>query len=369
MSAAAPTPGRNMGQPIPRVDGYAKVTGQARYASDVPHARAAYGYLVMSDAGRGNITAIDDSAARAVPGVLDVMTHLNRPPVGKAKGMQITEVVPLDGPEVHHDGQIIGFITADTYDAAREAAHRMVVRYDREEPTATFGSPGVDKQLTEDVAKDTPQPKEDPHLGDAEAELARSAYTIDARYGTPTQHHNAMELFTTTASWNGDELTIDEPSQFVFGLRSGVAQQLGMDREKVHVRSEYLGGAFGGKGSLTHRTVLVALAARRVGRPVKLVSTRHQGFTISGNRAETRHHIRMGTDAAGQDHRAPFRHLGDRLAHRQLRERRCGRRGCDVRLPRRPEHRAAGAGGPQHADVHALATGISRHVRARVRDG
>lgn len=300
MSAAAPAPGHNMGQPIPRVDAVAKVTGHARYSSDIPHARAAYGFLVMSTIGRGRIVSIDDTAARAVPGVLDIMTHANRPALQPSQGMQITRVAPLDGPEIHHDGQIIGFVTADTYEAAREAAYRMIVRYDREDPSATFGSPDVDKQLTEEATKGTPQPKEDPHLGDANAELARAAHRIDAHYATPTQHHNAIELFTTTASWNGDALTIDEPSQSVFSLRGHVAQELGIDAAKVHVRSEYLGGAFGGKGSPTQRTVLTALAAKRVGRPVKLVSTRDQGFTISGNRAETRHHIAIGTTAEGR---------------------------------------------------------------------
>ena len=124
--------------------------------------------------------------------------------------------------------------------------------------------------------------------------------SIDVRYATPTQHHNALELYTTSAEWHGDELTIDEPSQFVFGLRGSLAQQLGIDAAKIHVRSEYLGGAFGGKGSATHRTVLTALAARRVGRPVKLVATRDQGFTISGHRQETRHHIRIGAANDGR---------------------------------------------------------------------
>jgi len=300
MSAAAPAPGPNMGQPIPRVDAVAKVTGQARYASDVPHARAAYAFMLLSTVGRGRIVSIDDTAARAVPGVLDIMTHANRPPVQSMQGMQITSVVPLDGPEIHHDGQIIGFVTATTYEAAREAAYRMVVRYDRQQPSAVFDAPGVDQQLTAEITKGTPMPKEDPKLADADAELARSAVSMDAHYATPTQHHNAIELFTTTASWNGDELMIDEPSQFVFGLRAGVAQQLGIDPAKVHIRSEYLGGAFGGKGSITHRTVLTALAAKRIDRPVKLVSTRDQGFTISGNRAETRHHVRIGTTQDGR---------------------------------------------------------------------
>ena len=305
MSDAVPTPGPNMGRSIARVDAIAKVTGRARYSSDVPHARTAHAFLVLSDIGKGRITAIDDTAARAVPGVLDIMTHLNRPPVAKNQGLNITSVVPLDGPEIHHDGQIIGLVTADTYEAAREAAHRVIVRYDVQAPAGVFDAPGVTEEGSAEATKGGPFPVQNPHLGDAAAGLARAAVTIDAHYATPTQHHNSMELYSTTASWDHDLLTIDEPSQFVHGLRAGVANQLGIATEKVHVRSEYLGGAFGGKAALTHRTVLVALAAKKLGRPVKLVATRDAGFTISGNRQETRHHIRMG---AGRDGRITALH-------------------------------------------------------------
>ena len=278
--------------------------------------------------------------ARAVPGVLDIMTHLNRPLVAKNQGLNITSVVPLDGPDIHHDGQIIGLVTAETYEAAREAAHRIVVRYDAQTPSGVYSTlPASSEDGTAEATKGSFMPKEDPHLGDAAAALARAPLTIDAHYATPTQHHNSMELFSTTASWNGDELTIDEPSQFVHGLRAGVANQLGIAPEKVHVRSEYLGGAFGGKAALTHRTVLVALAARKLGRPVKLVATRDAGFTISGNRQETRHHVRMG---AGRDGRITALHhdlweLTSRTD--RLLQRRCRIGRSHVRLPRRPEHR------------------------------
>ena len=75
------------------------------------------------------------------------------------------------------------------------------------------------------------------------------------------------------------------------GLKNGVALQLGIEPARVHVVSPFVGGAFGSKGSVTPRTALVAIAARRVGRPVKLVTTRDQAFTVASYRAETRHHL------------------------------------------------------------------------------
>ena len=301
MSNAIPEIGANMGLALPRIDARAKVTGAARFASDMAVTNPVHAYLVTSTIARGRIVAFDEAAARAVPGVLSILTHLNRPPLAPVKhffagGSGITAVPPLAGPEIAHAGQIVAMVLAESYEAAREAAHRLVVRYQRQAPSASFGSPGLVTQRTADVLPE----RKDPTLGNAETALRASAVLHDAEYATPTQHHNPMELFSTTAFWVGDELTVYEPSQFVYGLRAGLAGQLGMPPEKVHVVNDYVGGAFGSKGSLTQRTALVAVAARQLGRPVKLVATRDQGFTISGHRHETRHRVRIG---AGRDGR------------------------------------------------------------------
>lgn len=291
----------NMGQAIARIDARAKVTGAARFASDMPVSNPAHAYLVTSTIARGRIAGFDETAARAVPGVLDILTHLNRPPLQPIKhffagGAAITATPPLAGPEIAHDGQIVAMVLANSFEAAREAAHRLVVRYQRQAPSATFGSPGLVEQLTSQVLPE----RKDPKLGDAEASLRSSAVVHDAEYATPTQHHNPMELFATTAHWVGDELTVYEPSQFVYGLRGGLAGQLGIAPEKIHVVNEFVGGAFGSKGATTHRTALVALAARKLGRAVKLVATRDQGFTISGHRHETKHRVRLGASRDGR---------------------------------------------------------------------
>ncbi len=301
MSHPVPEVQANMGAAVPRIDAHAKVTGAARFASDVAVTNPAFAYLVTSSIARGRIVGFDEVPARAVAGVLDIMTYQNRPPLQPVKhfvqgGSGLTAVPPLAGPDVAHDGQIVALIVAESFEAAREAAHRLVVRYQREAPTASFGSPGAVEQRTAQVL---PQRK-DPSLGDAEAEFRRSAVVHDAEYATPTQHHNPMELFATTAYWQGDDLTIHEPSQFVYGLRAGLAAQLGIAPERIRVVNDFVGGAFGSKGALTQRTALVALAARKLGRAVKLVATRDQGFTISGHRHETRHRVRLGATREGR---------------------------------------------------------------------
>jgi xanthine dehydrogenase YagR molybdenum-binding subunit len=293
------------GRPTPRIDGVAKVTGAARYASDEPVANPAFAYLVTSAIARGRIGALRLQAAEAVPGVLDILTHENvgglaKPPAQMDGGPTTTT---LESDQVWHDGQIIAVVVADSFEAAREAAHRVEVDYVAQTPSATFDSPGV----TVEPHKTTAESK-DPKKGDAAAALERAEVKIDARYSTPTQHHNPLELFTTTCVWDGPQLTIYEGSQSMWGLKANVAKQLGIDPERVRTVSRFVGGAFGSRGSATSRTAWIALAAQRLGRPVKLVATRDQGFTIATYRAETRQRLARGAARVGT--RTALRHEG-----------------------------------------------------------
>src|ERR1051326_1535983 len=297
-NAAAPTPKANMGAPAPRLDARLKVTGQARYPSDTPLANPAFAVLVTSTIAKGRLERLDLDDARKVPGVIDILTHETTAELKPVKfgGGSSTSIQDL-GPDIQQAGQIIAVVLADSFEAASEAASRVKPSYSQQTPSATFGSPGLTQQ---DATQVTQQHKHLPQAGDAEAALAGAPVTIDVEYETPTQHHNPMELFTTTCAWTGDQLTVYEPSQFVYGLKNGVAQRLGIDPEKVRVVSSYVGGAFGSKGTMTPRTALIALAAKRLNRPVKLVATRAQGFTIATYRAETRHHIRLGAERNGK---------------------------------------------------------------------
>jgi len=296
-NAAAPAPKANMGNPEPRLDARLKVTGEARYPSDAAVSNPAFAYLVTSSIAKGRLIGLDLDEARSVPGVLDILTHENTGALKEAKfgGGASTSIQGL-GPEIAHDGQIIAVVLADTFEAAREAAYKVKPTYAAEQPSATFGAPG----LAEEDATKVSEHKQLPNAGDAEAALASAEVAIDVEYATPTQHHNPLELFTTTCVWADDRLTVYEPSQFVYGLKNGVAQRLGIDPGKVRVMSPYVGGAFGSKGMMTPRTALIALAAKRLNRPVKLVPTRAQGFTIATYRAETRHRIRLGASRDGK---------------------------------------------------------------------
>jgi xanthine dehydrogenase YagR molybdenum-binding subunit len=275
----------------PRLDARPKVTGEARYAADIAVENPAYAVLVTSAVASGRISKLKLDAALSVPGVLDILSYQDAKTVKRLRsiGNADSDIRPLSSSRIWHDGQIIAVVVAETFEAARESAYRVDVDYKARTPSATFGS-----ARTKTEAGDN----ENPHVGRAAAALKASQVTIDVEYETAAQHHNPMELFSTTCAWDGNKLTIYEPSQFVNGLRRGVGEQLRIKYANIRVVSKFVGGGFGSKGSITARTALIALVARRLKRPVKLVATRDQGFTIGSYRAETRHRIRLG---AGRD--------------------------------------------------------------------
>jgi xanthine dehydrogenase YagR molybdenum-binding subunit len=284
-----------LGKPVARIDGIAKVTGAARYASDEPVPDPAFAYFITSRIARGSIQTFDLTEARAVAGVIDIVTYEN---VGvgfdKAQGPDGNPTTTtLEDNKIWHEGQIIGIVVAETYEAAREAAHKSKVTYNEEAPSATFDSPGA----TTEPHK--PQRGPDPTKGDADGAFAKAPIKFEARYSTPAQHHNAIELFTVTCEWKDGKLTIYEPSQFMWGTKASAAKRLKLEPDHVRAISRYIGGAFGSKGP-NPRTHWIARVAKRVGRPLKLVPTRDQGFTIATFRAETRHHIKLGAAADGQ---------------------------------------------------------------------
>jgi xanthine dehydrogenase YagR molybdenum-binding subunit len=316
MSTAAPEPKANMGQPIPRYDAVAKVMGKAEYAADVALINPAYAFLVTSSIAKGRIDGIDLAAAKQVRGVIDIVTHENAEQLKEAKlfsngGYTSTTIQPLKSNDIANDGEIVAIVLAETFEAAREAARRVKVNTTAAAPTTTFDSPGT----TSAPAKgQLAQFKEDPKVGDFAKAFGEAEVKLTAAYETPPQHHNPMELFSTSCVWNGDHLTIYEPTQYVHGLKNGVAEQLGIDADKVRVVNAYVGGAFGSKGSMTPRTAIIASIARRLGRPVKLVATRAQGFTIATYRAETRHEIKLGASRDGK--LTALRHEGWEISSR-----------------------------------------------------
>ena len=289
----------NMGGAVPRLDARQKVTGKASYAADLAIDNLAYAVLVTSAIAKGRISKLKLDAARMVPGVLDILSYKDAKIEKHLKSIgnsDQSEIRPLSSSKIWHDGQIIAVVVADSFEAARESAYKVAVDYKARKPSATFDSP----RTKTEAARGAVDGHDDPRVGRAAAAMAASNASIDVEYETAAQHHNPIELFSTTCVWEGDRLTIYEPSQFVNGLRRGVAEQLKIKYVNIRVLSTFVGGGFGSKGSITARTALIALVARRLKRPVRLVVTRDQGFTVASYRAETRHRVRLGADRDGK---------------------------------------------------------------------
>jgi len=299
MIAAAPRPRQNQGTPHPRIDARLKVTGEARYAADIALNHLAHAVLVTSDIARGEVKSISLHAARASPGVLDIISYedvdgLHKPRLSTSS---YTSLGPLHQRTIYHDGQIVALVVADTFEAAERGASKVRVDYTPQKPTADFNSPGATEL---DAAGKVMLLDEDPCVGDFSKEFQAAEVKVEADYSTPQQTHNPIELFSTTAVWHDDLLTIYEPTQSLYGFRAEIAHQLGVEPARVRVVSPYVGGGFGSKGPSTPRSALVALAARRLGRPVRCVVSRSQAYTTLPYRAPTRHHIKLGASREGK---------------------------------------------------------------------
>src|SRR5450432_3810618 len=218
-----------LGDPTSRIDGVAKVTGAAKFASDEAVPNPAYAYLVTSAVARGRIGSFEMGKARAVRGVLDILTYENvgglAKPAPGPDGKPSTS--SLESAKIWYAGQIIAIVVAETYEGAREAAHLVEVSYVTETPSATFDSPGVDTEPHK------PEKGPDPKKGDAAGAFTTAPVKFDAQYSTPTQHHNPIELFSTTCVWDGSKLTIYDPSQFMWGTKASAATRLGIDPNDV----------------------------------------------------------------------------------------------------------------------------------------
>ena len=297
----------SLGAPLDRVDGPLKVCGQAHYTGDLALPRMAHAVLVTSTVASGRIAQIDARAAERAPGVVAVITHTNAmrlPQDGKAavKPPEGRVLSLLQDDQVAYSNQPIAVVVAETIEQANGAAALVRVTVERAPAKLDFEAARSDAYAPDAINGAPP----DTRRGDVEAGLAAAAHRVELAYTTPFQHHNPMEPHATLASWDGEKLSVEDSTQYVAGVRRTLARTFGISPDLVHVRSSFVGGAFGGKGSAWSHVVLAAMASRQLGRPVRLVMQRPQLFGPVGGRPRTAQTIRMGTDAEG--HLAALEH-------------------------------------------------------------
>ncbi|MBP2325940.1 xanthine dehydrogenase YagR molybdenum-binding subunit [Kibdelosporangium banguiense] len=293
-----------VGKPVDRVDGVAKTTGAAQFTADFPYPDLAHAALVHATISRGRVTSIDTAAASAFPGVITVISHQNAPalkPPAKPSIMDLstmasgTTVNYLQDDKVYWDGQPVAVVVAETSYAAREAAALVRVEYETVESSVDFSASEHDATLDKGSSIMPAGAKK----GDAQAALAEAAVSVDMRLTTPPYNHNALEPHSTIAKWEGDKLTVHDASQALDWFRSHLALRFGIPTANVRVIAPYVGGGFGGKGSVWPGTILAAMAARATGRPVRLVLTREGVYRTVGGRTPSIQRVALGADREG----------------------------------------------------------------------
>ncbi|MEI4262439.1 xanthine dehydrogenase family protein molybdopterin-binding subunit [Roseovarius sp. D0-M9] len=285
---------------VTRTDAPRKVTGTATYAADVMPAGMLHGALATSSVAVGTLTKIDISKAEAEPGVVAVFTHETLPDYKSVKGFYAggpgsASFWPMEDGRIRYAGQPIAYVVAENAAAARRGAQLIEASYDIADshiainPADSFVVGASDD--SEGMITTT---------GNLAEGLSGAAQTVEAEYITPFQHHNPIEMFSATAEWHGDRLTVWMPSQSVRTLRAGIALAYGMAETSVRVISPFVGGAFGSKAGITPYTMLTIAAAKAVGAPVRLIVTRPQMYTVATFRPESVQRFRLGADAEGR---------------------------------------------------------------------
>ena len=286
-----------IGTATSRVDGRAKVTGTAQYAGEFKASDLAYGAVVTSTIAKGRIAKIDTSRALAVEGVLDVLTHANRPPMGSTDAAYHDDVAPEGSPfrplyddAVKFNGQPIALVIADDWETARFAATLVRVEYQAEQHATDLHA-----RLGQAFVIDKPEKPR----GDAAKALAAAAVRHEAEYFIPTEHHNPMELFAATAVWNGNnKLTVFDKTQGVQNVQRYVCGVFGLKPDDVRVMSPFVGGAFGSGLRPQYEVVLAVQGALQLKRSVRVVLTREQMYGL-GYRPATIERVALGAKADG----------------------------------------------------------------------
>ncbi|GAB3460882.1 xanthine dehydrogenase family protein molybdopterin-binding subunit [Streptomonospora sediminis] len=292
---ARPSVRSTVGRSVERIDGTAKVTGAARYSFEVPAEGVLYGWLVTSVVASGRITTVDHARALDDSAVVAVLDHTSAPRLASAGD---AELAVLQSDRVRFHGQVIAVVVATSPEAAREAAARVDVTYDQRPHSVVLDAEDPDVYAPELVnGLNEPAATEN---GDVDREIENAAVVVDSEYTTPPEHTAPMEPHAALARWDGDELLLHYSDQGPYTTREMLAPLLGIPPEHLRVVAEHIGGGFGSKFTPRGLPVAAALAAKAVGRPVKMALTRQQMFALTGQRSETQQRVRLGADFDGR---------------------------------------------------------------------
>ncbi|WP_338496820.1 xanthine dehydrogenase family protein molybdopterin-binding subunit [Pseudomonas sp. WP18] len=292
-------PSKSIGQPLDRVDGLLKVTGQARYAGEYPEDGLLYGSVVSGTIARGRVLRIDASKALALPGVVAVIDHTNRPKVASydepyqdADAADGSPFRPLYNDEVLYSGQPLALVVAQNLELARYAGSLVEIEYEVQDHQ-------TDLALLQGEAYPAPAELPKPR-GNFQGEYASAALSVDVSYSTPIEHHNPMEPHACTVLYQPDgSLHIHDKTQGTQNCQAYVQKVFGLEKDQVRVFAAFVGGAFGSGLRPQYQLALGVMAALALKRSVRVSLTRQQMFTF-GYRPRTFQRLQLGAAANGR---------------------------------------------------------------------
>jgi xanthine dehydrogenase YagR molybdenum-binding subunit len=272
-----------IGDGIARLDGPEKVTGRAQYAADFYLEGQAHAVLVGAGVPSGRLRTVDTSRTDGVPGLLRVLTTGDFPVPAERFGLLpvpplATRHLPLQDDVIVYHGQPVAMVVADTLEAAEEAAGQVRVEIHTE--------PSVNPERAQPEA---PHPEGyaalgslGVNVGDIDAAVQDSPVVVTETYVQPSRHNNPLEPSAILAAWEDGRLTIYDSVQHLYAVRTALSAVFDIETTEVRVVSPYTGGGFGAKAYVWPHEILAAMAARILGKPIKLVLTRAQMYSIVG---------------------------------------------------------------------------------------
>jgi len=283
-----------------RVDGADKVTGKAKYTAEHSLPNMAYAVFVTSTIAKGSIKNLDITKALTMPGVIDIIYYANCPAVpgyNPNAAERPKNVSEWRGYKVLYDnkvrffGQPIALILANSFENANAAIRFVKAEYEIEKFETNFDKARLDPANLKAPIN---------YKRGTEKKYKEQPFFVEGEYNIPIEVHNAMELFATIAYWEGDDkITLYDKTQGPKSTQSTVARTFGLVDKNVRVIAENVGGGFGsGLRSWPH-VAAACIAAKKINRPVKLVLTRPQMFSMVGYRPQSWQKVGIGADAAG----------------------------------------------------------------------
>ncbi|UCE06956.1 MAG: xanthine dehydrogenase family protein molybdopterin-binding subunit, partial [bacterium] len=283
-----------VGKSISRLDGYDKVSGTAQYTYDVTLPNMAFAKTLRCPLAHANIKSIDFSKVKKLAGVLAILTHENSPQIPWYRGSYLFD------PHLRFQGDEVACVAAESEKIAEQAIKLIEVEFEELPFVVDAGKAMQD---------DSPKIHEDGNIdegkpsiyerGDIEKGFAEANAVVEDTFTTQVAVHNPTEAHCSVVNWDGDQLTVWDSTQGVFSVRDTVARSLKIPASHVRVIKKYMGGGFGSKLATGKYTVMAALLAREIGRPVKITLDRKEMNLAVGNRPDSVQKLKVGAKKDG----------------------------------------------------------------------